>query len=101
MMVQFSILPVSDQQHLAEPIAKTVKIIHDSGIEYRLTPMGTLLKGDWKEVMNVVKKCHDAVREDYDRVITQLKIDDLKDGEVSFDDKVRSVEEAAGANFNK
>ena len=93
MMVQLSIMPISEDQHLSEPIAKAIKIIHESGLEYKLTPMGTLLKGEWKEVMNVVKKCHQTVSEDFDRVVTQIKIDDVKNGDISFDDKIRAVEE--------
>ena len=101
MMAQVSILPISDKTSISEPVAKTLKIIHESGLEYKLTPMGTLLRGEWNEVMKVVKKCHDAVREDFDRVMTQIKIDDNKTGNYSFDDKVKSVEEKAGMEFNK
>ncbi|MFQ5770996.1 MAG: MTH1187 family thiamine-binding protein [bacterium] len=101
MMVQVSIMPVSNQMKLSEPIAKAVKLIHESGLEYKLTPMGTLIKGDWNEVMNLVKKCHEAVREDYDRVMTQIKIDDSKLSDYSFDDKIKSVEEKAGMEFKK
>ncbi len=101
MMVQLSIMPISEDQHLSEPIAKAIKIIHESGLEYKLTPMGTLLKGEWKEVMNVVKKCHQTVSEDFDRVVTQIKIDDVKNGDISFDDKIRAVEEKAETEFKK
>lgn len=101
MMVQLSILPISEERHLAEPIARAVEIIHDSGLEYRLTPMGTLIKGDWKEVMGVIRKCHEAVREDFDRVTTQIKIDDVKDRDISFDDKIQAVEGKAEMEFKK
>lgn len=101
MMVQFSILPVSSEQHIGDAVAKAVKIIHESGLEYKLTPMGTLIKGDWKPVMEVIKKCHETVREDFDRVMTQIKIDDVKDKDVVFDDKIKSVEEKAGVTFKK
>ncbi|MFQ5651549.1 MAG: MTH1187 family thiamine-binding protein [bacterium] len=101
MMVQFSILPVSDNRHLSEPISKAVKIVHDSGLEYRLTPMGTLIKGEWQDVMAVIKKCHEAVRHDFDRVMTHIKIDDVKDHESSFDEKVKSVEEKTGIELKK
>jgi uncharacterized protein (TIGR00106 family) len=94
-------MPITDNSHLSEPIAKAVKIIHESGLEYRITPMGTLIKGEWKEVMNVIKKCHETLRKEYDRVMTQIKIDDLKDGESTFDDKIKSVEEKAGMEFKK
>ncbi len=101
MMVQLSIMPISEDKHLSKPIAKAVKIIHESGLEYKLTPMGTLIKGEWQEVMNVAKKCHEAVREDFDRVTTQIKIDDLKSCDISFDDKIRAVEEKAEMEFKK
>jgi len=99
MMVQLSIMPISEDPHLSEPIAKAVRIIHESGLEYKLTPMGTLIKGGWKEIMNVAKKCHEAVCEDFDRVMTQIKIDDVKNGDISFDDKIRAVEEKAQTEF--
>ncbi|MFQ5637825.1 MAG: MTH1187 family thiamine-binding protein [bacterium] len=101
MMVQLSIVPMSDQVNLSKPVAKAVKIIHESGLEYKLTPMGTLIKGDWNDVMNLVKKCHDTVREDFDRVMTQIKIDDFKGRDVAFDDKIKSVEDKAGIEFKK
>ncbi len=101
MMVHFSIMPISNQSSLSGPIAKALKIIHESGLEYRLTPMGTLIKGEWNDIMKVIKKCHEAVREEHDRVMTQIKIDDSKTREYSFDDKVKAVEEKAGMTFKK
>ncbi len=101
MMVHLSIMPIGNDSHLSEAVAKAVKVIHDSGLDYRLTPMGTLILGDWQEVMPVIKKCHDTVRTEHERVITQIKIDDAKDGETSFDRKVRSVEQKAGIEFKK
>ncbi len=101
MMVQFSILPVSDSSHISEPISKALKIVHESGVEYRLTPMGTLLKGDWKEVMHVIKKCHYALREDFDRIVTSIKIDDVKSSDPDFDHKIEAVEQKAETEFRK
>lgn len=101
MMVHFSIMPISDERHLSEPISKAVKVVHESGLDYRLTPMGTLIRGEWNEVMHVIKKCHETLRKDYDRVMTQIKIDDVKNTEQSFDDKVQSVEEKADLEFKK
>jgi uncharacterized protein (TIGR00106 family) len=101
MMVQISILPISDQVSISEPVASALKIIAKSGLEYRLTPMGTLLMGEWNDVMPVVKKCHEAVRENFDRVVTQIKIDDNKDSQHGFDGKVKAVEEKAGIELMK
>ena len=101
MMVHLSIMPVSDEAHLSESVAMAVKIIDDSGLEYQLNAMGTLIKGDWKEVMQVVKKCHDAILDTTDRVVTQIKIDDDKSVDRTFSDKVKSVENKAGVTLQK
>ncbi len=100
MMVQFSILPVGDTHHISQPISKALKIVHDSGVEYRLTPMGTLLQGDWQEVMAVIKRCHNAVQEDFDRVITHIKIDDVRNNEPTFDHKLEAVQDKSGLELN-
>lgn len=92
MMVELSILPVGKETHLSKYVAEAVKIVHDSGLEYRLTPMGTLLIGEWAPVMEVVRRCHDAVRQHCDRVVTKIKIDDLKGPERLPEEKVKSVE---------
>lgn len=92
MMIEFSILPIGEESHLSKYIAAAVKVVHESGMEYRLTPMGTLLVGEWEPAMAVIRKCHDAVREMSDRVMTRIKIDDFKDGERLPEDKIKSVE---------
>lgn len=92
MMVELSILPVGKEVHIGKYVAEAVKIVHDSGVEYRLTPMGTLLIGEWESVMKVVRLCHEAVRQHCDRVVTKIKIDDLKGRERLPEEKVKAVE---------
>ncbi|MGH7492372.1 MAG: MTH1187 family thiamine-binding protein [bacterium] len=101
MMVELSILPIGKDVHLGKYVAEAVKIVHDSGIEYRLTPMGTLLIGDWESVMNVVRACHEAVRQRCDRVVTKIKIDDLKGEEKLPEEKVQSVERLLNFSVKK
>ena len=100
MMVEFSTVPFSESRHLSEPIARVLKIIHESGVEYRLTPMGTLLRGEWDEVMDIIKQCHLVLKKDFDRVITNIKIDDVLE-HPKFDDKVNSVEQKTGIKLNR
>lgn len=101
MMVEFSILPVGKDAHLSKYVAEAVKLVHDSGVEYRLTPMGTLLIGEWGPVMEVVRKCHEAVRQKSDRVMTRIKIDDVNGAEKMPEDKVASVEKLLGFQVRK
>jgi uncharacterized protein YqgV (UPF0045/DUF77 family) len=64
-------------------------------MEYRLTPMGTILIGEWEPAMSVIRKCHDAVRQMSDRVMTRIKIDDFGKERMP-EDKIESVEKLLG-----
>lgn len=101
MMIEFSILPVSEEAHLGKYIAAAVKIVHDSGLEYRLTPMGTILIGEWEPALAVVRQCHEAVRQMSDRVMTRIKIDDATEGARLPEDKIKSVENLLGFQVKK
>jgi len=101
MMVELSIVPLGKETHIGKYVAEAVKVIEQSGIEYRLTPMGTLLVGEWEPVMEVVRKCHEAVRAKSDRVITKIKIDDFKGQSRAPEDKVKSVEKILGHEVKK
>jgi uncharacterized protein (TIGR00106 family) len=100
MMIEFSILPIGEESHIGKYIAVAVKIVHESGMEYRLTPMGTILIGEWDPAMTVVRKCHDAVRQMSDRVITRIKIDDFGKERMP-EDKIKSVENLLGFAVKK
>ena len=101
MMVELSILPVGREVHLGKYVAEAVKVVHESGVEYRLTPMGTLLIGDWETVMNVARACHEVVRQHCDRVVTKIKIDDLKGVQKLPEEKIKSVERLLNFSVKK
>jgi len=65
-------------------------------MEYRLTPMGTIIVGDWEPAMNIIRQCHETVRQMSDRVMTRIKIDDFKDGERLPEEKIKLVESQLG-----
>jgi uncharacterized protein (TIGR00106 family) len=96
MIAEFSIMPIGKDVHLSDEIAKAVKLIDESGIQYRVTPTGTILVGDWDRVMGVVQSCHDELMKSHDRVVIHLKIDDFGPERDHLDERVDSVLEKAG-----
>ncbi len=75
-------------------VAKALKILEDSGLIYQLTPMGTVIQGDPREIVEVVLKMHDSLfSKDIHRVVTTLKIDERRDKSLTMEGKVRAVEE--------
>jgi len=93
MLVEFSIVPVGRGESVSQYVAECVRLVEKSGLPYKLCPMGTVLEGDYDEVMGVVRQCHMRVMELCSRAITTIKIDDRKGAVGTMDSKVRSVQE--------
>lgn len=75
MIVEFDTYPVGKSSGLGEEIAKVKKIIEASGLDHQLTAMGTIIEGDWDEVMGTIKKCHHRLKQDHERVETHTQIE--------------------------
>jgi uncharacterized protein (TIGR00106 family) len=100
-MVELSMFPVDKGEHLSEYVARVLAVIDQSGVSYRLNPMGTVLEGEWDEVMGVIKKCHEALAQDCRRISTSLKIDYRRHTASRMDAKIESVEDKIGKSLQK
>lgn len=96
MIAEFSIVPIGKGESLSEFVAECIKIVKESGVNYQLTPMCTILEGEYDEVMGVIKKCHMKVMSMCSRALTSIKIDDRKGRKDAMTAKVKSVEEKIG-----
>ncbi len=96
MIVEFSVVPVGRGEELAGPVARILDLVDRSGLPYQLTAMGTLVEGDWDEVMALVRRCHEAMRAEAGRVYTHVAIDDRPGASGRIAGKVRDVEEILG-----
>lgn len=101
MLVQFSIVPLGVGVSLSSYVAKVIKIVENSGIPYKLHAMGTIVEGEWDEVMDLIKRCREALLEDTDRILIEIKIDDRKNSHNRIEGKVVSVEEKLGKRVNR
>jgi len=95
-MVELSMFPVDKGESLSAHVSKVLGIIDKSGLAYRINPMGTVLEGEWDEVMRVIKKCHTALEKDCRRISTSIKIDYRKGRKSRMDAKIESVEQKVG-----
>ena len=101
MLAEFSLIPLGKGEGVSDLVAKALDIVNQSGLDYRINPMTTVLEGDWDRVMEVIRTCHMALREDASRVITSITIDDRDDFEKRIDKKVESIEKRLGYSLNK
>ena len=101
MLIQFSIFPIGKGVSISKFVAEAIDEIDKSGVDYRLTSMGTVLEGDWDTVMKVLKKAHDRVFKMTDRVYMTIAIDNRKDKRRRIESKVKAVEELLGKSLKK
>jgi len=92
MLVEFSIVPLGKGASVGSDIAKVIKIVENSGLPYKLNPMGTVVEGKWDEVMTLIKRCHRVVLRNGERVVTTIKIDDRKGRSNMLEGKILSLE---------
>ncbi len=101
MIANFSVVPIGEGNSLSTQVAEVLKIVDESGINYKLHSMGTILEGDWDEILRLIKKCHERTLEDSDRVLTTITIDDRKGKSGRIVGKVQSVERKLGKELKK
>ena len=99
-LLEFSMSPMNRGESVSAYVARSLDIIDKSGLPYQLTPMGTILEGEWSEVMAVVTACFDAMRADWDRVGTQIRIDYRAGPGGRLKSKVASVEQKLGRKLS-
>jgi uncharacterized protein (TIGR00106 family) len=102
MIAEISVIPIGKGVDLASYVARVVKIIDESGLDYKLNAMGTVVEGDSDRVFDLIKKCHNKMLELSERVYTTVKIDERKDKkEKMLEHKVKAVEKELGRSLKK
>ena len=95
-LLEFSMSPLEKGESVGKYVARSLEIIDRSGVPYRLNPMGTVLEGEWDEVMGVVAACFKRMRRDCHRVSAVIKVDYRKGHRGRLTSKVASVERRLG-----
>jgi uncharacterized protein (TIGR00106 family) len=101
MLAEFSIIPIGVGESVSQYVADCLRIVDDSGIDYRLNPMGTVLEGDYDKVMAVIAECHKSVASSCARVVTTIRIDDRRGRTDALRSKMESVEEKIEKRLRK
>jgi uncharacterized protein (TIGR00106 family) len=101
MLVEFSIIPIGVGSSIGDQLAEVLKIVDASGLHYKINPMGTVIEGEWDEIMKLIKKCHMSVMNSVERAVTTISIDDRKGKSNRLDQKVKSIERRIGKSLKK
>ena len=91
---QLSIAPVGKNVSLSRYVKKVINVLKENDIKFETNDMATVIETkDIETLFKVVGEAHKAVIESgVQRVITELKIDDRRDKNVTIGSKVKSIQ---------
>ena len=95
-LLEFSMTPLGRGESVGRYVARSLQIVEQSGLDYRLHAMGTILEGEIDEVLGVVKSCLEAMEADCDRISCSIKLDYRRGHSGRLASKVHSVERHLG-----
>ncbi len=91
---QLSIAPVGKDVSLSKYVKKVISVLKENNITFETNDMATVIETeDLETLFKVVEKAHKAVIESgAQRVITELKIDDRRDKNITIGTKIKSLQ---------
>jgi uncharacterized protein (TIGR00106 family) len=93
-MIDLCIVPIGVGVSLSTYIAACEKVLNGAGLKTSLHSYGTNIEGEWDEVFDAVKRCHEVVHAmGVPRITTTIKLGTRTDRSQTMEDKVRSVRE--------
>ncbi|MDD5333942.1 MAG: MTH1187 family thiamine-binding protein [Rhodoferax sp.] len=99
-LLEFSMTPFTLEDSKSKYVARILDIVDKSGLPYQLTPMGTIIEGEWDQVFAVVTDCFRSLEADCPRIGTQIKIDYRAGTSSRMKSKVEAVETLLGRKLS-
>lgn len=100
-LLELSLFPLGKGDSLSPYVARCVNVIDQSGLDYELHSMGTVVEGELKDVMRVLQQCIEELARDNDRVSCTAKLDYRQGVTGQLKAKVTSVEQQLGRPVKK
>ena len=97
-LMEFSIFPTDQGESVSAHVSEVIRMIRDSGVDYRLTPMGTVIETeDVSEALGLVERAASILQgRDCRRIYSAIKLDIRAGRDGRLEQKVRSVEQQIG-----
>jgi uncharacterized protein (TIGR00106 family) len=100
-LAEFSMSPLDKGESVSKYVSRSLDIIANSGVPYRLGPMGTCLEGTWDEVFAVIKQCYERMSQDCRRISCSIKLDIRQGREGRLTGKIAKLESVLGRELQK
>lgn len=96
-LMEFAIFPTDKGESVSPYVSRVIKMIRESGHEYRLSPMGTIVEADsLEEILQLIHKAYELLEPDCRRVYSTIKLDIRQGAKNCLEGKLKSVEDHIG-----
>ena len=102
MLAQFTLIPIATKtDSLSDALTESIKLIINSGLNYKAGPMGTTVEGEWNEIINLINRCRKQLLKNHSRVSIHITIDDRKNSKGRIEGKITSLEKKIGKKLKQ
>jgi len=96
-LLEFAMFPTDKGESVSKYVSRIIKMIDESGVSYKLTPMGTIIETDtMQEALDIVQKAYEQLETDSNRIYASLKFDIRKGEGKRMERKIQSIEKKIG-----
>ncbi len=101
-LVEFAMFPTDKGESVSQYVARIIKMIDESGVPYKLTPMGTVFEMEtMDEALKIIGEAYKQLEPDCNRVYSVVKFDIRKGKSNRLVQKIKSVENKLGKEVSK
>ena len=91
-IMDLTVSPFGVGLSVSKYIAACHEILDKAGLKTNLHAYGTNIEGQWDDVFNAIKQCHEKLHEmGVPRLTSSIKVGTRTDKEQTLDDKIDSV----------
>jgi uncharacterized protein (TIGR00106 family) len=95
-LLEMSITPLGKGESVSQYVAECVELVDQSGLDYELHAMGTIVEGELNQVLDLMRRCIEQTATHSDRVTCAAKLDYRRGHSGRLKSKVASVEQKLG-----
>ena len=96
-LAEFAMFPTDKGESVSQYVSRIIKMLEESGFDYKLTSMGTIVEADTiEEITGIIEKAYKLLEPDCNRVYSNIKLDIRKTSSNRLEGKVKSIENKIG-----
>jgi uncharacterized protein (TIGR00106 family) len=96
-MFEFAMFPTDKGESVSPYVSRILKIIDESNVSYKLTPMGTVVEVEtFEEALSIINRAYQELESDCGRIYSTIKFDIRKGTSKRLTQKIDSVEKKVG-----